>query len=428
MGEKQPGYLLPTGELGNDEIVCQLVYLPDRDEYWRALLGSLTYFTTWKAWERDEDKRGKDAAANWDEAFELTLECWRMTCLEDITSRLDLIISLMGNQLCCDTTIVNWEETTIITTTITPGIGDDPDYYGETAVADWEEWYEHLCFQADAYVDTLVKYAESIASIFDSSALTLERFAQMLSSFWFVGLPVPFYVVDAIEWFAAFIDGVGEDTFEAAAADIEANRGIIICSIMFGDSLSDAIEDALTEPLAWSLFFGLINYDSVTAILTEGGYDDNYLSTGKIAECCESLEMYAVGGSGSTCITFDKEGAYRFPSTGYANDWTIYEHDLVCNDLGYLGSVLRLRLYDDEDAAIGKEVEFWVTDYSLDGGINESAYAYAIVVRNTANGAIMLITHAAFVEGYHYTQINSWQIEVYAGETGSATLNWKYLD
>ena len=285
MGEKQPGYLLPTGELGNDEIVCQLVYLPDRDEYWRALLGSLTYFTTWRAWERDDDKRGKDAAANWQEAFELTLECWRMACLEEIKDRLDAIIALMGNQVCCDTTIVNWEETTIITTTITPGIGDDPDYYGETAVADWAEWYEHLCYQAHAYVDSLVKYAESIGSIFDSSALTLERFAGMLDSFWFVGLPIPFYIVDAIEWFAAFVDGVGATTFDDSATDIESGRQDIVCAIMLGDSLSDAIEASLTSSLAWSLFFGLIDYDTVTAILYEGGAEGEYLVTDTLDTC-----------------------------------------------------------------------------------------------------------------------------------------------
>ena len=427
MGEKQPGYLLPTGELGNDEIVCQLVYLPDRDEYWRALLGSLTYFTTWKAWERDEDKRGKDAAANWDEAFELTLECWRMACLEDITSRLDLIISLMGNQLCCDTTIVNWEVTTIVTTTITPGVGDDPDYYGETAVADWDEWYEHLCFQAHAYVDSLVKYAESIASIFDSSALTLERFAQMLSSFWFVGLPIPFYVVDAIEWFAAFIDGVGEDTFETAAADIEETRSSIVCAIVSGNSLSDAIEDALSEPLAWSLFFGLINYDSVTAILTEGGYDDDYLPTGTSEECCEAILVYAVGGSGSQCATYDKDGAYRIPSSGYASSYTAYQHTHGCNDLGYAGTVLRLRFSDNADAVTGRSVRVWVTDYDLTGGIG-GAYPNALEFYNPSVGLIQAITHANFVEGASYTDDNVAYIIVMAGELGGATLNWEFTN
>ena len=92
-----PDYPLPEGELGEDEIVCQLVYLPDRPEYWQALLTEIHFLATWQAWERDDDKRGKDAASNWREAFELTMECWRMTCLEDLQANVASILALLQN-------------------------------------------------------------------------------------------------------------------------------------------------------------------------------------------------------------------------------------------------------------------------------------------------------------------------------------------
>ena len=43
------GYLLPDGDLGDDEIACTVVFYPDREEYRAALQGSLAYLATWIA-------------------------------------------------------------------------------------------------------------------------------------------------------------------------------------------------------------------------------------------------------------------------------------------------------------------------------------------------------------------------------------------
>ena len=96
-----PGYPLPAGELGEDELVCQLVFLPNRPEYWQAFLGAYGYLATWKAWERDDDKRGKDAAANWRSALELTMECWRMACLTQLQDDVAAIRSAVEAGFCC---------------------------------------------------------------------------------------------------------------------------------------------------------------------------------------------------------------------------------------------------------------------------------------------------------------------------------------
>jgi hypothetical protein len=63
-------------------MTCVKVYVPNKVEYLRALTGSLDYLGTWVAWERDELKRGKDAAASWKIANELTNDTILEGCVE----------------------------------------------------------------------------------------------------------------------------------------------------------------------------------------------------------------------------------------------------------------------------------------------------------------------------------------------------------
>ena len=285
------GYPLPVGEVYTDDFSCQLVFIPNKDEYWQAILGAILYMGTWKAWERDDDKRGKDAAQAWREANELTLECWRMTtCLQDITSRMDLMLALMAARICCDAGTVSYDSTVIIATTIVPGVGDDPDVYGETAVADWQEWYEHLCYQAHAYVDRLIQYANTIHAIFNAGSLTLDTWASILDALMFVGLPIPFYIADAMEWLSDILSGGVFDMFADAAADLEDARDSIVCAFM----QDTAVEDAVGSGSSWTLFYQLINYDNVKAILYEGGYDGDYLPAETKDDCwdCDLEQLF----------------------------------------------------------------------------------------------------------------------------------------
>lgn len=278
MRKNPPGYPLPDGELGDDDLACQLVYLPDRDEYWRALYAALHYMTTWIAWERDVDHRGADAASNWREAFELTSECWRMTCLDEITDRMDDIIAMLAlKKDCCDDNIT-YGPGTEVTTDIEPDVGDPPDYYGETAVTDWDDWREHVCLNAHLYVDKLVWQAGEMDDLLQLGGVTIGATGAGLLLLGAVGLliAVPFAVVAAT---AAGILAAGTlAVFLTTADDIEDAREDIVCALIQGGSVSDVVESALGSlSLDWLLFFSHVDYDNATAIIYEGGYDGEYL-------------------------------------------------------------------------------------------------------------------------------------------------------
>ena len=53
---------------------CVKVWIPDSDGYESALHSLLTYLNNWFAWQRDEEKRGKEAAQHWRTAYRLTIE------------------------------------------------------------------------------------------------------------------------------------------------------------------------------------------------------------------------------------------------------------------------------------------------------------------------------------------------------------------
>ncbi len=286
MRKNPPGYPLPSGELGSDDIVCQLVYLPDQPEYWQALYMALAYFATWRAWERDDDKRGKDAAADWRAALELTTRCWRMACLEEITDRLDIMIDLLGNQPgCCGATSIGPIITVV--TNIEPGVGDDPTEWGETEVADWEEWSEYICHHAHQYVDTLVNSAKALDLIVELGSYTVEFFTDIMRTLHILPLGYPVSLTDMIERYQAFRDedeivgmfgGIG-DKFEAARQDI-------VCAIVQGGSLQDAVEDAVDDNAVWILFYLFTDYAAVQAVIYEGTADGTeYLAPIKRADC-----------------------------------------------------------------------------------------------------------------------------------------------
>lgn len=298
--KNQPGYPLPDGVLGNDEIVCQLVYLPDRPEYWQALLGAISYMATWKAWERDSSKRGKDAAANWREAFELTMECWRMTCLEDLKQDVSDILVLMANRKdCCDDN-VTYNIQIEIGTEIDPGVGDPPDFYGETAVTDWDDWLEHVCYNAHLYVDNLINMASQMEGAVAQSSIYIGLIAAALAvlSFSGIGLPVAYLLAAGVV--AGLVLTATTSTFDTTAEDLEDARESIVCALLLGHSIADAVETALGSGAAWDLFYQFADYSSATAAIYEGGYNEDYLpaDTRDDCSCTEGYEMVVFAGQG----------------------------------------------------------------------------------------------------------------------------------
>lgn len=281
-----PGYPLPSGDLGNDEIACQLVYLPDRSEYWQALYMAVAYFATWKAWERDDDKRGKDAASDWRIALELTTECWRMACLQEITDRMDIMIDLLGNQPgCCGATTIGPIITVV--TNITPGEGDPPATWGETEVEDWPEWSEYVCYHAHQYVDTLVNSAKALDLVVELGSYTIEFFTDIMRTLHILPLGYPVSLTDMIERYQAFRDDdeiVGK--FGGIGDKFEAARTEIVCAIVQGGSLQDAVEDAIDDNAVWILFYLFTDYAAVQAVIYEGTADgDLYLAPIKRDDC-----------------------------------------------------------------------------------------------------------------------------------------------
>ena len=361
-----PDYLLPNGVLGNDEIVCQLVYLPNRAEYWQALLTELHYLATWQAWERDEDKRGKDAASNWREAFELTMECWRMTCLEDLQSDVsDILDHLRNNVPCCGDNIT-YGDSTVYVTTIINGDGDPPSHYGETGVADWDEWEEYLCHNAHLWVDELIDQAGNIEVALTTGGMSMGLLAAAIAGIalfvvgGFISVPVLMLGV------AGLAVGISATLFEDAADDIEAARDDIICAIINDNDLAGAVETALGSGSAWDLFYTLIDYDSAMAILYEGGDGETYLDAERDATCdCEQIGEYESfqdfetvtlegwqthGGAVSGAFGVDDSYGVRLQ---HANT-----EDIYTGTLGIFGFINELG-YEIGDKIILHRMEFW---------------------------------------------------------------------
>jgi len=292
MAEK-PGYLLPEGDAYTDQLACALVFYPDKEEYRRALLGSLVYLSTWVAWERDSEKRGKDAARAWKNAVEETMECWIMTCFEDLIADVATIRMIMETRKdCCDDN-VTYFPTEFPTTEIVPGVGDAPDLYGETEIADWDEWNQHVCFNAHAYVDYLIDSAGNLYDAVQLSSIWLGLIAAILGLLAFsgIGLPIAYGLAAAVV--AGLALGATASTFLNTATDFETAREDIVCDIMLGMSLPDAVEAALSSGTDWDLFYQFVDYESAVAILYEGGYGAEFLPSETRDDCtCEAFQNY----------------------------------------------------------------------------------------------------------------------------------------
>jgi hypothetical protein len=290
--------MLPDGDAFEDELSCALVFYPKRDEYRRALLGALTYFETWLAWEIDDDKRGKDAARAWALANVCTLECWNMACIDELFEVMEEVRSLLANRKdCCDDN-VTYSLQDEFETDIVPHDGDPPDNYGETEITDWDDWHEHVCYNAHLYVDNLINMGSQVNGAVNQSSLYLGLIAAglVLLSFSGIGLPVA-YLLASFVVTGLVLSATGA-TFADTAADLEAAREDIVCALLRGYDLADTVEAALSSGTDWDLFYQFVDYDSATAIIYEGGANEEYLSAETRQDCgCEiEYEMYSPPG------------------------------------------------------------------------------------------------------------------------------------
>ena len=162
---KGKGYLLPDGGASENELACCLVFYPARDEYRRALMGSLDYLATWIAWERDSEKRGQDAAASWKLANIQTWECCSMGFCDDLTTSLaDILAAITALECCGEQDITDGDQ---YTDPVVDGEGDVPQNiidagYAEDA-ADWEGFANYKCMISHLAVDHVETFFREIA-------------------------------------------------------------------------------------------------------------------------------------------------------------------------------------------------------------------------------------------------------------------------
>lgn len=286
---KPRGYPLPEGDCYTEDTCPVVVCIPNKDEYFQAFWSTLHYLATWIAWQRDDDKRGKDAAEAWQYANQQTEVGNRMGCLEDLTNDVAaILLYLQSKKDCCDDTLT-YGPSTEVGTDIEPLIGDAPDFYGETAVTDWDDWLEHVCYNAHLWVDELIRQAETIEGALAAGGIAIGLIAATLGVIGFLAtggaLSIP--IMMAIS--AALAAGGASSMFATAATDLETNRSSIVCALILGTSVSDAVEDALTISSAWTLYFQHADYDTAKAILYEGGQGTNYLPAETRDDCtgCE---------------------------------------------------------------------------------------------------------------------------------------------
>lgn len=253
----QPGYPLPAGELGEDDIVCQLVFLPDRPEYWQAFLGAYHYMTTWRAWERDEDKRGKAAAANWRAAFEMTMECWRMACLEQLQQDVSDILFELRNQDCCNP--IDPTDGDQYTDDVEDGVGDVPQPiidagYAEDA-ADWDGFDDYKCMIAHVVVTSMESKFRKMAPHVDAAAMVaggIASIAIIISAVWTGGLSLLLAgLISSLGGVALFYDAmISGSALETLADKIATNHDELVCAFYESDGLSGSLaglKDKISE-------------------------------------------------------------------------------------------------------------------------------------------------------------------------------------
>ena len=325
MPKSQPGYPLPPGELGEDDITCQLVFFPDRDEYWQAFLGAYVYLCTWRAWERDPDRRGKDAAANWRVALEMTMECWRMACLEQLQEDVSNILKALEDGICCpDMDPTDGDQ---YTDNIEDGVGDVPPNIVATDYAvdseDWDGFDDYKCMVSHIVVDSMEAKFRKLAPHVDEAAAVaggIAAVAIIISAVWTGGLSLLLAgLISSLGGVALFYQAMLSGSALITLSDkIQTNHGKLACAFYQSDgltsslaSLEDKIDDlfSLGEAIllknsgmgldAKALYGGRYDQVNTAQVLEDNGYE---LADFDCEEC--SLEVYVENVYGSS-LTYD---------------------------------------------------------------------------------------------------------------------------
>jgi len=289
---KGKGYLLPSGDAYTDDLACALVWFPNKPEYRQALRGSLHYLGTWAAWERDELKRGQDAARAWKEANALSEECIEMsTCLDDLINAINAMSFNLSVNCNCEYATVN--PPTPPEPTGIPGIGPVPTTWGEedTTGYTWDEYTQLVCGAADAYVDFLIAKNEELINYINLGLLGIGIVSALIALMSGFGLAVVISLGTAAEIFAGLILNPSGAIFGGVASQLALGKEQIRNAIACEGGLRSVMESIL-DPLAWSLFYQFVDWEAATAILRSGEYQGEYLETPVPLGACDCFADY----------------------------------------------------------------------------------------------------------------------------------------
>jgi hypothetical protein len=338
------GYPLPDGDCYTEELCPVLICVPNKLEYFRALRGSLDYLGTWVAWQRDAEKRGRDAAAAWKYANEMSGLGEEMGCLDELIEKLDEIIGLIAfKKDCCDDNLVYGGQESF-ETDIVPGVGDYPEEWGGEELESWDDWYGYVCYAANTWVDALVSSAGSIDSLLSISGLSLGAVAAILSAVvFFTFLPVSLPVAAGI---LSALLGLSTLAFSGVAESIESARQDIVCAVILNLDVQSVVESAVGS-VAWAAFFQFIDYDTVIANLYTGTVGENNLVAGDsegYCDYCEYAELtpddFYMNVPYGTGLSYDEE----------SNSWTV-------SSSNYTGCQwIVMQFFEDEEHTVWKHV------------------------------------------------------------------------
>jgi hypothetical protein len=324
---KGKGYLLPSGDASEEELACCIVFYPARDEYRRALMGSLDYLATWIAWERDSEKRGQDAAASWKLANIQTWECCSMGFCDDLATSLTDILAAITALECCgeqDISDGDWYTDPVI-----DGEGDVPQNiidagYAEDA-EDWDGFDSYKCMISHLAVDHVEAFFRQIApyiaesgTVFGGVGVLSALLGSMLILF---GLPLAAGLILSLGVAASvwnWISKYGKGAVEDIADEIATHHDALACAIYQGDGVADSVSDFNDKV---DELFSSIDAAGIKAINIAPQLKAMYAGRYDQQDIAAKLEEQGFETSGYNCDTCGQElGDFVFNKTEFPDN------------------------------------------------------------------------------------------------------------
>jgi len=336
---KGKGYLLPPGDASENDLECCIVFYPARDEYRRALMGSLDYLATWIAWERDSEKRGQDAAASWKLANIQTWECTNMGYCDNLMTTLEALLAATQALECCGDQDISDGE--LYTDDVVDGVGDVPQNIIDAGYAsgptDWAGFDDYKCMISHLAVDHIETFFREIGPYVSDTGIVIGGVgvigALLGAILAVVGLPITATILVALGASAGiwtWITTYGRDAVDDLADDIATNHDALACAIYNGDGVSDAIDDfnAKVDDL-----FGTIDATAIKAVGFEPQLRAMYAGRYNQEDIAQRLDDLGYALVGYTCDCVEPEpppSGYELVNCGFME----LQYDTGCVDTG----------------------------------------------------------------------------------------------